>query len=121
VIDTIWPEVGVEARGHRLVAPTGRLNILNGCEGLETLFLLLAAFAAYPFSWRSRLLGMALGLGLVFVLNQARIILLWQIWTVDRNLFGLMHGTLLPLALVVICLIFFLSFLARFAPTNDPR
>ena len=62
IIDQIWPEAGVEAREHRLVAPTGRLNILNGCEGLETLFLLLAAFVAYPFSWRSRLFGLFPGL-----------------------------------------------------------
>ncbi len=117
VIDAIWPEVGVEAREHRLVAPVGRLNILNGCEGLEVLFLLLAAFVAYPFAWRARLLGMALGIGLVFVLNQARIVLLWQVWTGERALFGLLHGTLLPLLLVVACLAYFLLFLAR----HDPR
>lgn len=116
VIDTIWPEVGVEARGHRLVAPSGRLNILNGCEGLETLFLLLAAFAAYPFSWRSRLLGMAMGLGLVFVLNQTRIILLWQSFLYDKALFGMLHGTVLPLLMVAGCLAFFLIFLSRHDP-----
>lgn len=113
IIDGLWPEFGVEARAHRLVAPAGRLNILNGCEGLETLFLLLAAFAAYPFAWRARLLGMALGVGLVFVLNQARIVLLWQVWLGERALFGLLHGTLLPLTLITACLAFFLFFLAR--------
>lgn len=117
VIGGIWPEAGVAAREHRLVAPAGRLNILNGCEGLETLFLLLAAFVAYPLAWRSRLLGMALGLALVFVLNQARIVLLWQVWTGERALFGLLHGTLLPLALIAACLAYFLVFLAR----HDPR
>ncbi len=117
LIDAIWPEVGVEAREHRLLAPAGRLNILNGCEGLEALFLLLAAFVAYPFAWHARLLGMALGIGLVFVLNQARIVLLWQVWTGERALFGLLHGTLLPLLLVAACLAYFLLFLAR----HDPR
>jgi len=113
MIDTLWPGSDVQAQGHRLVAPAGRLNILNGCEGLETLFLLLAAFVAYPFTWRARLLGMALGIGLVFVLNQARIIALWHVFLHDKSLFGLLHGTVLPLTLVAACLAFFLAFLSR--------
>ncbi|MDP2827735.1 MAG: archaeosortase/exosortase family protein, partial [Sulfuricellaceae bacterium] len=100
IIDGIWPQTGVQAQAHRLVAPAGRLNILNGCEGLETLFLLMAAFVAYPFAWRVRLLGMVLGVGVVFALNQMRIVMLWQVWSGDRTLFGLLHGTLLPLALI---------------------
>lgn len=117
LIDVIWPQTGVQALGHRLVAPAGRLNILNGCEGLETLFLLVAAFVAYPFAWRARLIGIVSGVGVVFVLNQARIVMLWQVWSGDRALFGLLHGTLLPLAMIAVCLAFFLTFLAR----HDPR
>jgi exosortase/archaeosortase family protein len=116
IINSIWPETGVQASEHRLVAATGRLNILNGCEGLETVFLLLAAFAAYPFTWRARLLGMGIGVALVFVLNQARIVSLWQVWTGERALFGLLHGTLLPLVMIAVCLAYFLAFLARYEP-----
>lgn len=116
IIDRVWPDAGVEAREHRLVGPRGRLNVLNGCEGLETLFLLLAAFVAYPFGWRARLLGMGLGSLLVFVLNQGRIVALWHAFTGDRALFGILHGTVLPLALVAACLVFFLSFLDRGGP-----
>ena len=117
IIDAIWPETGVEARAHRLVSPRGRLNILNGCEGLETLFLLSAAFLAYPFAWPARLLGLGLGVLLVFVLNQARIVALWHAFLHDRALFGVLHGTVLPLALVAVCLVFFMAFVAR----HDPR
>ncbi len=116
IIDTLWPGSAVRAEGHRLVAPAGRLNVLNGCEGLETLFLLLAAFIAYPFGWRTRLLGMALGTGLVFVLNQARIVTLWAAFLNDKVLFGLLHGTILPLTLVAACLAYFLVFLSRHDP-----
>lgn len=115
-IGQLWPEAGVRAQEHRLVAPAGRLNVLNGCEGLETLFLLLAAFAAYPFGWRARLLGMGLGTLLVFVLNQGRIIALWHVFLHDRALFGVLHGTVLPLALVAACLLYFLYFLGRGEP-----
>lgn len=53
LIDGLWPGQAIRAEGHRLVSPHGRLNVLNGCEGLETLFLLMAAVLAYPFPWRA--------------------------------------------------------------------
>ncbi|HLA41104.1 MAG TPA: hypothetical protein VJ417_13975, partial [Candidatus Glassbacteria bacterium] len=34
IIDRLWPAFQVQADGHRLVAAAGRLNILNGCEGM---------------------------------------------------------------------------------------
>jgi exosortase/archaeosortase family protein len=116
VINQILRDANVQAKEHRLVAAKARLNILNGCEGLETLFLLVAAFVAYPFVWRTRLLGIALGVGVVFVLNQARIVLLWQAFKQDKVIFGMLHGTVLPLAMIAGCLAFFLIFLAKHEP-----
>lgn len=116
IIDRMWPSYQVRAEGHRLVAAAGRLNILNGCEGLETLFLLAAAFIAYPFSWRTRVLGLLGGTVLVFALNQTRIIALWYAFLHDRAWFGVLHGTVLPVLLVAACLVFFLAFLRREIP-----
>ncbi|MDP2030719.1 MAG: archaeosortase/exosortase family protein [Thiobacillus sp.] len=113
MIDLLWPAFQVHAEGHRLAAAAGRLNILNGCEGMETLFLLAAAFIAYPFGWRTRVLGLGVGTVLVFALNQARIIVLWHAFLHDRTWFGVLHGTVLPVLLVASCLIFFLLFLRR--------
>jgi exosortase family protein XrtM len=113
LINHIWPGQQVVAEGHRLVAPAARLNILNGCEGLETLFLLAAAFIAYPLAWRVRGLGIGLGALLVFVLNQARIVLLWHAFGTDRALFSLLHNTVLPLGMIACCFIFFLMFMSR--------
>jgi exosortase family protein XrtM len=113
IIDWFWPEFQVHAEGNRLLAAAGRLNILNGCEGMETLFLLMAAFIAYPFSWCTRLFGLLVGTVLVFALNQARIIVLWHAFLHDRVWFGILHGTVLPVLLVAACLVFFLALLGR--------
>ncbi len=119
LINLLWPGQGVTSRGHRIVSPDGRLNILNGCEGLETLFLLIAALAAYPFCWRARLLGLALALPLVFALNQVRIVALWHAFIHARSLFGVLHGVVLPMLMVAICLMCFLVFVERYAATAD--
>lgn len=116
LIDSLWPGQEIRAEGHRLVSPHGRLNVLNGCEGLETLFLLVAAVLAYPFPWRACVSGLLLGTLLVYGLNQARLVLLWHAFQQDRALFGLLHGTVLPLTMVAVCLLGFLWFVARHEP-----
>lgn len=121
LIDAVWPQQAVRAEGHRLVSPQARLNVVNGCEGLETLFLLVAALLAYPFAWRVRLAGLLLGSVLVYALNQGRVVLLWQVLLHEREWFGLLHGTVLPLVMVGACLLAFLGFIARFDVRHDPR
>jgi exosortase/archaeosortase family protein len=113
VIQQFWPDQQVVARGHQLLSPNARLNILVGCDGLETLFLLWAAFLAYPFAWRVRLIGFALGAVFIYVINQGRIVALWHAWLIDRDLFAALHGVVLPLVMVACCLVFFLLFLVR--------
>ena len=76
-------------------------------------FLLVAAVLAYPFNWRTRLTGLVLGTLLVHALNQGRLLLLWHAFRHDRALFGLLHGTVLPLIMVAFCLLGFLWFAAR--------
>lgn len=116
IIDQLWPAFQVHADGNRLVAAAGRLNILNGCEGMETLFLLAAAFIAYPFNWRTRVFGLGFGTLLVFALNQARIVTLWHAFLLNRAWFGVLHGTALPVLMVAACLVFFLLVLRRETP-----
>ena len=110
-IARLWPDKTVSAQGHSLIAAHNRLNILNGCEGLETLLLLIAAFFAHPFSWRQRVVGISAGTILIYALNQARIVLLWYANQHNPQWFGLLHGTILPLTLVAISFVFFLMFL----------
>lgn len=116
IIQLFWPDQQVVARAHQLLSPAGRLSILTGCDGMETLFLLWAAFIAYPFSWRTRLIGFTLGALAVYAVNQGRIVTLWQAWIFDRALFAPLHGVVLPLAMVAFCMLFFLAFLAQREP-----
>ena len=101
LIKTLTPEVGVKARGNQLLAPGGGIVVKKGCEGTEVMFMLIAAFAAVVMPWRRRLLGLGLGVLLVFCLNQIRIVGLFYAYRSDPSLFGFLHGTLAPLILVI--------------------
>jgi exosortase/archaeosortase family protein len=109
----VTPEVNARPVAASIKAPGGGLNILNGCEGTEVMFLLVAAFAAVRMGWRHRLAGLVLGLSLVFVLNQARILALFYAFRNDRKLFDLLHTSVLPAVLVAAVALYFYAFLHR--------
>jgi exosortase/archaeosortase family protein len=113
LIDLVWPAYGASAQSHSIVSAAGRLNVLNGCEGLELVFLLTAAFAAYPMPWHQRAIGSGLGIALAYIANQGRLTALWYTFAHDRSLFGLLHGTVAPLVLVALCLLYFMLFISR--------
>lgn len=102
VIDVLTPQAQAQAtaRGASIEAPTGDINVRNGCEGTEIYFLWIAALATYPFPWRLRLSGLLGGLTLAFTINQARLLALFYALHADRALFEQVHGLLAPLAMV---------------------
>ncbi|MDE3010594.1 MAG: exosortase/archaeosortase family protein [Pseudomonadota bacterium] len=101
LINLLTPPVAAHAEGARIVAAGGGVNILNGCEGAEVLFLMLAAFAVTPLSAAARLLAMLSGTLLVFALNQLRIVVLFYARRSDPGLFADLHGIVLPLLMVL--------------------
>jgi exosortase family protein XrtM len=116
----ITPEINPYADGARLKAQGGGINILNGCEGTDVLFLLIAAFSVAPLFLRQRLWGLLLGVLLVYVFNQIRILALFYAWRTDRGLFEMLHGYLAPLVLVTLVGIYFHLWLQLHRPRADP-
>lgn len=109
LINTFTPQAAAVARGPSILAPDGGINVRNGCEGTEVLFLLMAALAAYPFSWRRRMVGIVAGTAYVFVINQLRLLSLFYAIRDDRPLFDQLHGVVAPLALILLTLLFFVA------------
>jgi exosortase/archaeosortase family protein len=107
MVRLLTPEIQVKAVGSSLKAPGGGLNILDGCEGVEIIFLLVAAFAATRMPWRYRLTGLALGVALVLLINQARILALFYCHRVNRELFDTLHMAVLPAVMVTLTAVYF--------------
>lgn len=107
LVRLITPEVAAQAVGPRIKAPGGGINILNGCEGTEVMYLLIAAFATIRLPWRIAGLALFIGLGWVFVLNQARIVVLFYAFRSSPTLFDLLHTAVLPAVLVALTAVYF--------------
>jgi exosortase family protein XrtM len=113
LINLITPDIHAVASGSLIRAAGGGINVLNGCEGSDALFLLVAAFTAYPMSWKRRGLGLLIGILLVFALNQLRLLALFYSYRADRALFDSLHGTVAPIVLIVSTALFFLFWLSK--------
>ena len=120
LVNLISPNTSAYADGSRLKAPGGGINILNGCEGTEVLFLLYAGLLAAPLTWRARMLGAVAATLFVYVLNQLRIIALFFAFRADPALFDALHGTIAPLLLIACSLLFFIYWLQRYVPLESP-
>ena len=85
--------------------PADSVYVDLSCTGSDAMALCVGAILAFPAVWRRRLLGSALGLGLILVLNTARIGTLSLV--VDRpTLFGLLHVYLWPAVVIVVTAVF---------------
>lgn len=113
VVNRITPQVGASAQGSTLRAVGGSLNVRNGCEGTEALFLLIAALSVAPLSWRARAVGLLYGLPLVYVLNEARVLVLFYAYRADPASFDLLHGSVTPIALVLAVAVYFHAWMAH--------
>jgi len=113
LINIITPDLHAEAKASRVFAPGGGINILGGCEGTEVLFLLLAGFLSISMPWRRRLTGITLGMLLVFLLNQVRIVSLFYASRVDRELFDLIHTVAAPIIFIALIALYFYAWIDR--------
>jgi exosortase H (IPTLxxWG-CTERM-specific) len=53
------------------------VSIERGCNGIEAIIILIAALAAFPSTWKQKLIGFALGFLAIQALNMVRIISLF--------------------------------------------
>lgn len=53
------------------------VNIRNGCNGVETMIIFLAAVVAFPAPWKSRVIGLVLGILAIQVVNLIRVVALF--------------------------------------------
>ena len=111
LVNVLTPAIGAHAVDFTLQASGGGLNIQNGCEGLEVLFLLFAAFVVAPLDWRSRWHGLLLGSVVVLVINQARILVLFYAYRADRALFDPLHAAITPIAMVLLVYAYFYAWI----------
>ena len=119
LINLLTPSVNALAQNTHIVASGGGINVANGCEGVEVMFMLIAAMVVAPLTWRFKLAGMITGVLYVFLVNQIRLVAMFYTVRVDKQLFETVHGLVGPILLVAITGLFFAYWLSKFAVSTS--
>ena len=96
------------------------VSIEAGCNGVEATIVLVAAVIAFPASWRSRLIAIALGFLAVQVMNIARIISLFYLGNWNMEFFTWIHLYLWPALIMLDVLIVFILYLRYLSNSAHP-
>jgi exosortase family protein XrtM len=116
LIDAAAPAISVRARGKRLITQFGGVNILEGCEGSDGMFLLIAAVLPFPARRLSKLVAVIGGVSLMYAMNQLRILALVLTLHWRPDWFASLHGLIAPTCIVVAGCIFFFAWANSVAP-----
>lgn len=87
------------------------VSIEAGCNGVEAAIILFAGIAAFPASWKQRLVAAVLGFTTIQVLNIGRIISLFYLGQWNLDIFSFTHLYLWPVLIMLDVLIVFLIYL----------
>ncbi|HEY0782307.1 MAG TPA: exosortase H [Thermoanaerobaculia bacterium] len=110
----------VHLDGTVIQGPSFAVNIRNGCNGVEAMLIFLAAVLAFPAPWRSRLLGLVLGIAAIQVVNLVRVVALYLTGVYFPKLFEASH-TVVWQTIVILCgVLLWLFWANRFATRREP-
>lgn len=97
------------------------VNIRNGCNGVETIVIFVAAVLAFPASWRARLAGLVLGVAAIQAINLVRVVALFLTGVYLPSFFDSSH-TVVWQSVVILCgVLLWIFWASRFATPRRPR
>lgn len=92
---------------NKLSSSKAILVIIRGCDGSGSLFLLCSAILAFSASIKDKIIGLFIGIVLLYCINQLRIIGLYFVVAYQREYFLPIHTYYAPSLIVIICGLYF--------------
>jgi len=102
---------GFSWEGNFLRHPGFTFEITRGCDGLTSLILLLAAIVPFPVSFKSKIIGLAIGVPILLGFNYLRILTLALTKMHFPGHFQTMHVQILQPAMVLVTFAVFVVWL----------
>jgi exosortase H (IPTLxxWG-CTERM-specific) len=105
---------GTIIRGRRFA-----VNIRNGCNGVEAMLIFLAAVLAFPAPWRARLLGLALGVVAIQVVNLVRVVALYLTGAYFPSWFDASHTVVWQTVVILFSVLLWILWANRLAAPRE--
>lgn len=110
----------VTLQGTVIHGPRFTVNIRNGCNGVEAMLIFLAAVLAFPASSRSRLIGLALGILAIQIVNLVRVVALYLTGVYFPRIFDSSHTVIWQTIVILFGVLLWIFWANRFAAPAAP-
>jgi exosortase family protein XrtM len=107
LINLISPLEQVLPQQNHLISANVDLEIVRGCDGAGVLFLMVSAILVFPSKLKRKVIGLILGIVLIYVLNLLRIGVLYFVIAYHPYWFQLIHVYLAPTLMVIVACAYF--------------
>ncbi len=112
-LDVIGQEI--EMRGTVIESDRFAVNIRNGCNGVETMIIFLAAVLAFPSTWKSRGIGLVLGILAIQIVNLVRVVALFLTGVYFPDFFASSHTVVWQTVVILFGVLLWIFWANRFA------
>ena len=118
----ILQRLGVDATctGLTVMSPRFAMQIRRGCEAMEPLAVYIAAVLAFPASWRSKAIGIGVGLIALPALNFLRIVTLYFAGVHWPSAFETLHVEVWQTLFVIFGLVLWLGWAWQALDRDEP-
>jgi exosortase family protein XrtM len=111
LINLVMPKEKTRAQNEYLVSGSFKLKIARGCEGIEGVIILAAAILAFPTGLKPKILGLAGGVLVLYILNLFRIVGLYYTLRYKPPLFDIMHVYVGQTLIIFFAFLYFIAWL----------
>jgi exosortase H (IPTLxxWG-CTERM-specific) len=91
------------------------VSIRNGCNGVETMIIFLAAVFAFPAPWKARFLGLAIGIVAIQAVNLVRVVALFLTGAYFPKFFDSSHTVIWQTIVILFGVLLWIFWANRFA------
>jgi len=91
------------------------VNIRNGCNGVETMIIFLAAVVSFPAGWKARGIGLVLGLVAIQIVNLIRVVALFLTGVYFPKFFDSSHTVVWQTIVILFGVMLWVFWANRFA------
>ena len=105
----------IEMTGTIIRSDRFAVNIKNGCNGVETMIIFLAAVIAFPSTWKSRGIGLVLGCLAIQAVNLIRVVALFLTGAYFPALFDSSHTVIWQTIVILFGVLLWIFWANRYA------
>lgn len=105
----------IEMQGTIIRSSRFAVNIRNGCNGVETMIIFLAAVLAFPAPWRARLIGLVFGCLAIQLVNLVRVVALFLTGAYFPAFFDSSHTVIWQTLVILFGVLLWIYWANRFA------